>query len=75
MSTSIFNTMRKLLVLNEILLLKSAEKYNEKNTNKIEIDTLNKSINISEINYELIIKYDSSFPIKLDEARISIKSK
>ena len=60
---------------NEILLLKSAEKYNEKNTNKIKIDTLNKSINISEINYELIIKYDSSFPIKLDEARISIKSK
>ena len=60
---------------NEILLIKSAEKYNEKNTNKIEIDTLNKYINISEINYEFIIKYDSSFPIKLDEARISIKSK
>jgi len=60
---------------NEILLLKSAEKYNEKNTNKIEIDTLNKYINISEINYELIIKYDCSFPIKLDEAQISIKSK
>ena len=60
---------------NEILLLKSSEKYNEKNTNKIIIDTLNKSINISEINYELIIKYDSSFPIKLDEAQISIKSK
>ena len=60
---------------NEILLLKSAEKYNEKNSNKIKIDTLNKSINISEINYELNIKYDSSFPIKLDEAQISIKSK
>ena len=37
---------------NEILLLKSAEKYNEKNTNKIKIDTLNKSINISQLFYQ-----------------------